>query len=132
VLSRTNIFNMTIAESITKYGDTAVDSIDKEMRQLREKHAWEGVMSDSLTPKQLKGIITSSMFGKVKFAAEGKFDKLKSRIVAGGHLQDRNIYDNSSSPTVSTTSVFIVAAIAAKENRAVSTIVLSLYIVIWH
>jgi Reverse transcriptase (RNA-dependent DNA polymerase) len=79
-------------------------------------------MSDSLTPKQVKGIITSSMFGKAKYAADGKFDKFKSRIVAGGHLQDRNIYDNGSSPTVSTTSVFIVAAIAAKENRAVATI----------
>jgi hypothetical protein len=59
VLSRTYIFNMTIAESISKYGDTAVDSIDKEMRQMCEKHVWEGVMSDSLTPKQVKGIITS-------------------------------------------------------------------------
>jgi hypothetical protein len=114
VLSRTYIFNMTIAESISKYGDTAIDSIDKEMRQMCEKHVWEGVMSNSLTPKQVKGIITSSMFGKAKYAADGKFDKFKSRIVALGHLQDRNIYDNGSSPTVSTTSVFIVAAIAAK------------------
>jgi hypothetical protein len=48
-------------------------------------------MSDSLTPKQVKGIITSSMFGKAKYAADGKFDKFKSRIVACGHLQDRNI-----------------------------------------
>jgi hypothetical protein len=48
-------------------------------------------MSDSLTPKQVKGIITSSMFGKAKYAADGKFDKFQSRIVAGGHLQDRNI-----------------------------------------
>ena len=38
------------------------------------------------------------------------------------YLQDRNVYDNGSSPTVSTTSVFIVAAIAASENRAVATI----------
>jgi hypothetical protein len=55
-------------------------------------------MSDSLTPKQVKGIITSSMFGKAKDAADGKFDKFKSRIVAGGHLQDRNIYDNGFHP----------------------------------
>jgi Reverse transcriptase (RNA-dependent DNA polymerase) len=32
------------------------------------------------------------------------------------------VYDNGSSPTVSTTSAFIVGAIAAKENRAVATI----------
>ena len=56
------------------------------------------------------------MFLKDKYTADGKFDKLKSRLVAGGHLQDRNIYDNGSSPTVSTTSVFIVATIAASEN----------------
>ena len=55
------------------------------------------------------------MFLKDKYTADGKFDKLKSRLVAGGHLQDKSIYDNGSSPTVSTTSVFIVAAIAASE-----------------
>jgi Reverse transcriptase (RNA-dependent DNA polymerase) len=85
-----------------------------------EKHVWEGVMLDSLTPKQKKCIITSSMFGKARYTADGIFDK--SRIVAGGHLQDSDVYDNGSSPTVSTTSVFIVAAIAAKENRAVASI----------
>jgi Reverse transcriptase (RNA-dependent DNA polymerase) len=62
------------------------------------------------------------MFGKAKYAADGTFDKFKSRIVAGGHLQDREIYNNGSSPTPSTTSVFIIAAIAAKEDRAVATI----------
>ena len=62
------------------------------------------------------------MFLKDKYTAEGKFDKLKSRLVAGGHLQDRDIYDNGSSPTVSTTSVFIIASIAAKENRSLATI----------
>ena len=62
------------------------------------------------------------MFLKDKYTPEGKFDKLKSRLVAGGHLQDREIYDNGSSPTVSTTSVFIIASIAAKENRSLATI----------
>ena len=119
---RTFVLNMSISESIEKFGDTAVDSITKEIKQMLDKHVWEGVMLDSLTPIQKKGIITSSMFGKAKYAADGTFDKFKSRIVAGGHLQDRNIYDNGSSPTVSTTSVFIVAAIAAMENRAVATI----------
>jgi Reverse transcriptase (RNA-dependent DNA polymerase) len=110
---------MSISESIDKFGHTAVDSITKGIKQMLEKHVWEGVMLDSLTPKQKKCMITSSMFGKAKYTADGIFDKLKSRIVAGGHLQDRDMYDNGSSPTVSTTSVFIVAA---KEDRAVATI----------
>ena len=29
---RTFVLNMTVSESISKFGDTAVDSIDKEMR----------------------------------------------------------------------------------------------------
>jgi hypothetical protein len=32
------------------------------------------------------------MFGTAKYTADGTFDKLKSRIVAGGHLQDIYIY----------------------------------------
>ena len=59
---------------------------------------------------------------KEKTLADGSFDKLKSRIVAGGHMQDRYIYDNGSSPTVSTSSVFIIAALAAKEGRSLATI----------
>ena len=55
------------------------------------KYVWEGVLTDSLTPTQRNNIITSSMFLKDKYTAEGKFDKLKSRLVAGGHLQDRDI-----------------------------------------
>ena len=77
---------------------------------------------NSLTGTQKNKIIFSSMFLKDKYHADGKFDKLKSSLVAGGHLQDRNVYDNGSSPTASTTSVFIIAAIAAKENRSVVTV----------
>ena len=113
---------MTVKEGIDKLGDIAVDSIRKEMQRMCVKNVWEGVLVDSLTPTQRNNIITSSMFLKDKYTAEGKFDKLKSRLVAGGHLQDRDIYDNGSSPTVSTTSVFLIASIAAKENRSLATI----------
>ena len=40
-------------------------------------------------------IITSSMFLKKKFAADGKFGKLKVRLVAGGQQQDRSVYSDS-------------------------------------
>ena len=46
---RTFVLNMTVSESISKFGDTAVDSIDKEMRQMFDKDVWEGVMLNSLT-----------------------------------------------------------------------------------
>ena len=113
---------MTVSEGIGKLGDIAVESIKKEMKQICQIEEWEGVLINSLNPLQKKSIITSSMFIKDKYTADGKFDKLKSRLVAGGHLQDRSIYNGGSSPTVSTTSVFIITAIAASENRSVATI----------
>ena len=47
-----------------------------------------------------------------------------ARLVAGGHKKDRSVYSDSetSSSTVSTTSLFLIAAIAAKESRKVVTI----------
>jgi Reverse transcriptase (RNA-dependent DNA polymerase) len=51
-------------------------------------------------------------------------DRLKARLVGGGDGQDRSIYTESetSSPTVSTTSVLLIAQIAAMERRNVATI----------
>ena len=54
------------------------------------------------------------MFLKKKFLPDGAFDKLKARLVAGGHLQDREIYNNGSSPTLSTSSLFILSTIASR------------------
>ena len=58
------------------------------------------------------------MFLKEKFTEDDLFEKLKARLVAGGHLHDREIYDKGTSPTVSASSVFLVAALAASNNRA--------------
>jgi hypothetical protein len=42
--------------------------------------------------------------------------------VAGGDGQDKSLYDNLSSPTAATCSIFILAAIAAEERRTVISI----------
>jgi hypothetical protein len=55
------------------------------------------------------------MLLKAKHTVDGAFDKLKSGLVAGGHLQDRDICST-------TVSVFIVAALAAGEHRALAAI----------
>lgn len=62
------------------------------------------------------------MFLKDKYLSHGEFEKFKARLVAGGHMQDRSLYDDLSSPTAATSSVFAVAAIAAAEGREVMTI----------
>jgi hypothetical protein len=57
------------------------------------------------------------MFLKDKYLASGEFEKFKARLVAGGDQQDKELYENLSSPTAATTSVLTVTAIAANEKR---------------
>jgi hypothetical protein len=95
-------------------------SIIKEIKSVAiDKAALLPVHLRTLSASQLKSIITSSLFLIEKFSADGSFEKLKARLVAGGHLQNRSEYDDAdiSSPTVSTISVMVNAAIAAKEQR---------------
>ena len=94
-----------------------------EIKQLLARQSWTPVQKDRLTPAQRRSILPTKMFLKEKFKPSGAFDKLKSRLVAGGHRQDRSLYrDKTSSPTVSTSCVFTIATIAHYERRAVATI----------
>jgi hypothetical protein len=81
------------------------------------------ILLRNLTDTQRKSIIRSKMFLKEKFFSDGLFDKLKARLVAGGHMQNRSDYgeDETSSPTVSLSSVYLVLSVAAKEKRKVGT-----------
>jgi hypothetical protein len=122
-LSRELLYNMTVQQGINKLGRPAVEAVVREMLQMVDtKDVFEGVELESLSDNMIQRVITSSMFITEKFDADGVFEKVKARLVAGGHLQDRNIYDNGSSPTPALQSVFMVAAIAAAESRAVAKV----------
>lgn len=75
------------------------------------------------TRSELKKAIQSSLFFKEKYLSTREFEKLKARLVAGGHMQDRSVYTKSdtSSPTVAMQAAFSVATIAAHEHRIVVT-----------
>jgi hypothetical protein len=62
------------------------------------------------------------MFLKEKYLASGEFEKLKTRLVAGGDQQDKDMYDDLSAPTVSTHAVFTLLSIAAHEARKVAVV----------
>ena len=111
-----HVFNMSPNKAIKMFQDKAVSAINAELQQMIAKEVWWPVPPDQLSGKK---VISSFMFLKEKFTASGDFDKLKARLVAGGNEQDRLAYDNIASPTVSSTSVFMVAAIAAREHRHV-------------
>jgi len=84
-----------------------------EMKQLLDKNVWRPVDVGKLKYEERNSIIVSSMFLKQKGKSDGTFCKLKARLVAGGYMQDRSIYEDISSLTVSWTSVCIILATAA-------------------
>jgi uncharacterized hydantoinase/oxoprolinase family protein len=45
----------------------------------------------------------------------------KARLVAGGHRQDRSLFEDVGSPTADITHIFTEAAIAASKNQVVLT-----------
>ena len=90
-----------------------------ELQQMVDKGVWHGIHMKDLTRAQRKAIIRSTMFLKDKYTADGEFEKFKARLVAGGDGQDKSLYDNLSAPTAATSSVLIVAGIAAAEHRKV-------------
>ena len=115
--------HMTVNSALRKLGRKALESVVAEIQQVGiDKQVFKPVNVKKLTVPQLKKIIRSSIFCKEKFLADGAFEKLKARLVAGGNMQDKALYEDVSSPTVSTSAAFMIAAIAASERRQVVTI----------
>jgi hypothetical protein len=64
----------------------------KELQQMIDKKLWRPVIVSDLTTEERRTIIPPSIFLKEKYKPSGEFDKLKVRLVAGGHRQDKLIY----------------------------------------
>jgi hypothetical protein len=113
-------FVISVRKAMTERPEEAEPVIRAELQQMVDKRVWHAVHANDLPPEQRRKIIRSSMFLKDKYLASGEFDKFKARLVAGGNMQDKTLYHDKvdlSSPTAATSSVFVVAAIAAHENR---------------
>ena len=112
------VFASTISRAIAKFGEPARDSIEKEVLQFIEKEVFQPV--DGVPKEHIDRLIPSHLFLKEKYWPDGSFEKLKSRLVARGDRQDRELYDEDlGAPTAEHSSTMSVAAIAASEKRAV-------------
>jgi len=111
--------HITIKAALSQYPEAADPSMREELTQLLTQGVWKLIHKSSLSPAEIRKIIPSSMFLKAKHKPDGAFDKLKSRLVAGGHRQDTSMYDDVSSPCVNLTSVFTMLSIAAFEHRSI-------------
>jgi Reverse transcriptase (RNA-dependent DNA polymerase) len=119
---REEAMNITVREAIRTRSEEAERVIMKELSQMITKRVWTPVDGKRLTAEERARIIRSSMFLKEKYLATGEFEKLKARLVAGGNQQDKDLYDDLSAPTVSTSSVFTILSIAAHEARKAAVV----------
>ena len=115
--SEERVMNITVKEALKSRGAEAKRVIKKKLKQMLDKKVWTPVIASRLSGMERKCIIQSQMFLKEKYLPTGKFEKLKARLVAGGNQQNKDLYDDISSPTVSTSAVMTVFTIAAHEKR---------------
>jgi hypothetical protein len=113
---------ISVKAAIRERGEAARSVIVDELQQMVTKKVWHGVHRSKLSMAQRHAVLRSSIFLKDKYLASGDFEKFKARLVAGGDGQDKELYENLSSPTVATSSVLTIAAIAAAEGRQVMVI----------
>jgi len=116
------VYTITVKKALNVHGKKALRSIYAEIKQMPDRKVFTPQDPKALTKAQLRKAIMSSMFLKEKFISTGEFEKLKARLVGGGHQQDKSEYGDISSPTVATSSVFMIASLAALEQRRVVTV----------
>ena len=128
-LSLMSAFHMTAKRALKEDPATARPAIEAELRTLIAKGVFRPIKQSTLTEDQRRSVIRSQLNVTQKYLpttdGTGRIkDKVKARLVGGGDCQDRGKYlpSETSSPTVSTTAIFIIAQIAAAEWRDVTTI----------
>jgi len=109
--------NISVRRAIKHDPKRAGDAIHKELEQmLKGKKVFAPVMR-----RDVKGqVIRSHMFLKYKYDAQGRLEKLKARLVADGRSQDRELYRDNYSPTVSLESIMSTLKLAAISRKSLA------------
>ena len=118
-------YNLSVREALKVYPEKAEDAIVREMDQLFQgKKALVPVNCANTSGRKHTKVLPSSMFCKEKHSAvSNTMEKLKARLVGGGHMTDKTLYttNDTSSPTVKTESVMTILSVASFEKRTIST-----------
>ena len=102
---------------------TPNEAEEMELRQLIEKGTFEPLSASEMSYEQRNKAVRSILFTTTKTLPNGEFDKVKSRLVGRGDMQDKDIYkDDLSANTADRASIMTIAAIAAQEGRRVASV----------
>lgn len=119
LFSETNreAMNLTLDQATAKFGrKESEEAALTEIQQMIDRNVFVGVPRDEVVPKEI--VVPSELILTDKRDAEGNLIKIKGRMVAGGHRQSWEIYDDGiTSPTVTTPGLFTSVAIAAHKRK---------------
>jgi hypothetical protein len=118
-----------IKSAVQELGLKGVKAVVNELKQLLNKKVFEAVMFSDV-PKKSNG--KADCISSRTFLKEKSTDLAKARLVAGGHLQNKNIYsilEELYSPTVKGESTNLLLAIAvAKKMKIVTMDIVGAYL----
>ena len=97
-------------------------ALEEEIAQLIDSGTFDPKPYASLSQEQRRRVIPSHMFFKDKYFADGKFQKLKARLVAGGNFVDTSLVGDISSWTVNPITVMLMLNLAAMNTMKILTI----------
>lgn len=117
-------YPITYSEAMKLFETETDQAADVELGNLVQKEVLEPIDPYKLSNDELRRAIPSKAFVKVVLLPDGSIKKVKMRIVAGGHRQNRELYSPKeiSSDTLSLPSLMILLAIIVRERRHVLTI----------
>jgi hypothetical protein len=108
---------LSLKKGLVAYGEAGAAAVMRELVQLHNKDVMEPRAANMLTKEEKRRALKYLMYLKKK-----RCGRIKGRGCADGRKQ--RVYkskEESSSPTVAIESVFLTAAIEAKERRDVAT-----------
>jgi hypothetical protein len=110
-------------EAFASLDESIVDqSILKELQNMEDMGVWEFINNPQDSRSKRVPIVPSKLFLKPKHDAQGKFIKLKARLVAGGHRQKSDSYGNTTAPTVDTASVMLILSLVQSLGGTLATL----------
>ena len=102
--------------------DSALSAMRDELKQLMESKTFEPAHYHNLNNFEKSKAIPSHMFLKEKFKADGTFDKIKARLVAGGNFVDTSQMGDIAAHVVNPITVMMLLNMAAIQRLDIMTI----------
>ena len=113
--------NMTISQAKSLLPEQLVNNavINEIINNMSTYNVWKFCLPSDVIGKH---ILPSKFFLKSKFTPTGLFDKLKGRLVSGGHRQKPDEFQRTSAPTVDFSSFCLLVSLVRYLGASMATV----------